>query len=519
VAFVLGAAVLGCSRTSLVSYEFTSDDRAVPGTGQGGGSSSAQTGGDTGVGGAGGDESANAGASGSNNPGFGDVCARTSNHVQGSRLRARTVVTDEGDRAWIGWHDSLLGLECTFFETGASESRCLPDDTASARLRYVAGDCSEPLLVVSGVSNTILGPVRVLEAHGCTRYYTHYQRGPEVDPPSVLYEVDIFSGQCNAFATGPSARAFVVGEKMDLTEYVAGEVRPVTKHRLVTNAIVGSDGTYQVTNQRDTYNDIQCEFLPGPDGVERCWPAAAVYGEGYYSEASCAEELLRGHECYSLAGLARVNGPGECLSASRVIEHGEAYRGKVYGYADSGQCTEESEGDLPPLFVADRDVAADRFQATEVTTLDSDPGRLKPRYRTTPDGFCAFEGWWDSEVSEPCRFLRMSDGVYRCLPGEVSRYVSRYFRDASCTEETRLAEAPACPEHSDYSYVVVDSGLAADGGREVYRVVGRTRPSSLWKRAEDGTCAGVTSRDLAGSVEVGMPIEADEFVPGRLTIE
>lgn len=501
-----------------MSYELPGSDRSTPEAGRGGGSSSAQGAGGAEAG-AGGDASASAGVPGSKDRGFGDVCARTTNHVQGSRLRARTVVTDEGDRAWIGWRDSLLGVDCRFHETEDGLSRCLPDDTASARLRYIDGECSKPLLVVSGVSIGIPGPVRVLEAHGCTRFFSHYQRGPEVDAPSVLYEVDIFSGRCVALATGSAQRTFVVGEKIDLAEYVAGELRAVTTHRLVTDAIVASDGTYQVTRQRDTTNDIECAFQPGSDGVERCWPAAAVYQEEHYSDTRCTDELLRGHECSSLGGLARVDGLGACPSASRVVVYGEPYRGRIYGYADSGACTAEPAGDLPPLFEPQQEVAADTFQATEVTTLWSDPGRLKPRYRTTEDGFCTFEGWWDFELSEPCRFLGMGDGVDRCLPGEASRYVSRYFRDASCTEETRLAEAPACPEQADYAYVVVDRGLAPDGGREVYRVVRRTRQSSLWKLAEDGTCGGATGSELMGSVEVGMPIDADEFVAGRLTVE
>jgi hypothetical protein len=509
--------LLACSRTPLASYEPASDGRAVPGAGRGGGSSNAHAAGDTGAGGAGGDRSASAGASGAAGLGFGDACARTTNHVQGSRLRARTVVTDEGDRTWIGWHDSVLDVDCTFYETEEGVSRCLPDETASARMRYVDGACTEPLLVVTGASLGIPGPVRVLEAQGCTHYYAHYERGPEVQAPGVLYEVDIFSGQCNAGVS--SAPAFSLGPKEDLSEYVRGEVRQVTTHRLVTDAIVASDGTYQVARHRDTANDVECAFLPGPDGVERCWPAAAVYDEGYSSDAHCEGELLRGHACFSHPGLARVNAVGECPSASRVVAHGDPYPGRVYEAAESAACAEVSAADLPPLFEPEHDVAAETFQVTDLTILESDPGRLKPRHRTTEDGFCAFEGWWDSRLREPCRFLGLSDGEYRCLPGDISRYVSRYFRDANCTEETRLAEAPACPERSDYAYVVVDQGLGPDGGREVYRVVRRTRPSALWKQAEDGTCATVAGNELVGLVEVGMPIDADEFVGGSVTVE
>jgi hypothetical protein len=518
-AFALGTVVLGCSRTPLLTYEPPSNDPARAEAGFGGGSGGGATGEGSGAGGGGGGQPGSAGASGAPSSDFGDVCARTTNHLRGVRLWARTVVTEEGDQVWIGWHDVVLGLDCTFFETEGAEWRCLPDDTASARLRYVDGECSKPLLVVSGTSSGVHGPARVLEAHGCTRYYAHYARGPEVDVPSVLYQVDVFSGQCNALAAGSAERAFVVGAKMDLTQYVGGEVRQVTTHRLVTDAIVASDGTYQVVGVRDTSNGITCEFLPGGDGIERCWPGAALYQEGYYSDASCTDELLRGHECSSFGGLARVDGLGACPSASRVVAYGQPYRGKVYGAAESGQCTADSGLGLPPLFEPDAEVAADTFQATEVTTKQSDPGRLKPRYRTSDDGFCAFEGWWDSELSEPCRFLPLSDGVYRCLPGEVSRYVRRYFRDAGCTEETRLAEAPTCPERSDYTYVVVDQGLGPDGGREVYRVARRTRLSSLWEQTGDGTCTAVADRELAGAVEVGMPYVAEAFMAGISSVE
>lgn len=52
--------------------------------------------------------------------------APTRNQRSGSRIRAKALITDEGDRAFLGWYDSQRQEDCDFLRDAEGTLRCLP---------------------------------------------------------------------------------------------------------------------------------------------------------------------------------------------------------------------------------------------------------------------------------------------------------------------------------------------------------------------------------------------------------
>jgi len=67
------------------------------------------------------------------------------------------------------------------------------------------------------------------------------------------------------------------------------------------------------------------------------------------------------------------------------------------------------------------------------TILDSDPGRLKPMYRTSSDGSCSFYDFWDSELQIECYFQGDPQSGYLCYPDSGTQSTSPGFSDSGCS--------------------------------------------------------------------------------------
>lgn len=80
----------------------------------------------------------------------------TSNHHSGARIRAKVLVTDEGDRAFQGWFDSQRGEDCDFQRDTEGVMRCLP-----ASFSDTLGDAAELSQFVAADYAIIAGRSRV----------------------------------------------------------------------------------------------------------------------------------------------------------------------------------------------------------------------------------------------------------------------------------------------------------------------------------------------------------------------
>jgi hypothetical protein len=85
----------------------------------------------------------------------------------------------------------------------------------------------------------------------------------------------------------------------DTSRLNQGEVGPISEARaesgtrLKARWLVGSDGSRQFVNWRDTELDAECTFQSASDGSSRCQPYSAGVETGGYSDAACTQRLFR----------------------------------------------------------------------------------------------------------------------------------------------------------------------------------------------------------------------------------
>ena len=116
----------------------------------GGGEAGGAAGGGGGVGGGGGGV-AGGGGGGSGGGAAGGGGSTTPDWVSGTRIRARLQTTQDGAKAFLGWYDNQLNINC-FAERAADDSgRCLPMDASilpSSSVNYFSDSgCTESILV------------------------------------------------------------------------------------------------------------------------------------------------------------------------------------------------------------------------------------------------------------------------------------------------------------------------------------------------------------------------------------
>jgi hypothetical protein len=67
-------------------------------------------------------------------------------YLSGSRIRARVLSTPDGAQQFVGWHDNMLNIDCSFLPAPDSTLRCLPAGTiASAASYYSDMHCTSPV--------------------------------------------------------------------------------------------------------------------------------------------------------------------------------------------------------------------------------------------------------------------------------------------------------------------------------------------------------------------------------------
>lgn len=123
--------IVGCGDTE-ITPETTSSGSGGSANGTGGNTTSG--GGD---GGGGSTNEGGNGAAGGGMPGGG--------FESGSRLKARTLVGDDGSRSPSGWFDSELSIECSFRKAADGETRCLPN--GNQVVYFSDGACQVPIVV------------------------------------------------------------------------------------------------------------------------------------------------------------------------------------------------------------------------------------------------------------------------------------------------------------------------------------------------------------------------------------
>jgi hypothetical protein len=426
------------------------------------------------------------------------------------------VVTADGDQSWWGWHDTELGQDCAFAATAAGEWRCLPVTIKTAYTRYLDTDCTEPVTAIAGEQCGPWDRVRVTRHEQCSEYTELREVGAEMPPNGTLYELDPSSGQCTVDAFD-GWRLFTVGSLLGLSEFASAEQRLVGRSRLMTEVLVSADGAYSVTDWVDSLGDMPCRFARASDGLLRCLPHSRPASR-YFADEQCSEKLFEGESCEGMPAAFSVPVAESCpvqWSAREAVAH----EGVSYALQTPSECQSEAALEGPMLYSLGDEIAPAQYVAIELTSDDLGPRRLHARYRTSSDGFCAFLGWWDTDLNEQCSFQRAADGTVRCLPGTGSFLLPHLYTDDQCREPMAVGPAEACDQPS---YVMHTSFDHCERTSESYRVRGPFPGSDLpplWRLLPDGSCVRATIEPGMAYVDYGEPLDPGQFVEGVEVVE
>ena len=216
----------------------------------------------------------------------------------GSRLRPWMAVA--GDAAgFLGWHDTELGVGCSFTNAADGVKRCMP---LRWSVVFVDSMCSQPALLTYCGYEVDYGALRdaTLLQEQCAAFDPY-------DPPSFMYRRSDAPLQADAYYRGriengevvcdpvPQAlephESLVSAVPMSLENFVAGqELIEPGEGRLGTRVMVASDGARHIIGPYDTAFARQCRSTPDWADGRECvsfssqWPG--------FADASCSQPAV-----------------------------------------------------------------------------------------------------------------------------------------------------------------------------------------------------------------------------------
>jgi hypothetical protein len=174
-----------------------------------------------GVGGNGGNGGSGSGGSGGAAPEW----------VSGSRLRARVQTSTDGAKAFLGWYDSQLKLNCTFERASDDTQRCLPIDTQvdtqtpyfsdakctnAARIASSSGNCPASYAYQVDYGSTCVDP-----SVGMSFYVFHVFA---ITPTTAQLYTQTIGSACNAVMMRSNTTYYLVGDESPASLFVQGSV-------------------------------------------------------------------------------------------------------------------------------------------------------------------------------------------------------------------------------------------------------------------------------------------------------
>ncbi|HVJ17450.1 MAG TPA: hypothetical protein VM686_18615 [Polyangiaceae bacterium] len=504
-----------------------SSSDSKPGAGSSGAGSGAAGGATAGGGSGAGSGGSSAGSSGGGSSGSGGetnagMCMeRTTNHASGTRIRGRFGVTAEGDRSWQGWYDSERQEECSFDWAGDTQ-RCMP--TAISAYQYMDAACSQ-LVAQQVVEEGCAAPAYLSTSQyaNCMTEMHLYELGPVVTPVSLYQLVGDVCMPSPAAVTGTFVSA---GAEVPLTAFVSGEAfTDEGTSRVRAHGVLGADGTRAVEGWGDAEAGKQCDFSLAEDGTRRCFPRTNLLAVGWHSDATCSM-LALGHlpmtECATsepdTVGVMPIV-PG--CGGARVVERGAPVT-TAYTIDNQQGCIVDMSSPGYQFYLPGNPVPATNYSEIASAVNDADSGRLKPRYNTSSDGGCWFDGWYDSELDTPCDFTTTSDGQLRCTPEQdYSLSVFDTYLDEACSQSRAIAtlsdcagtEIPRYVSSLDYSTCSMSSV-----SRQVEGPIEVTALPPLWQQFGT-TCSPYTPDPTRQHVTVGPVLDPTLFMAAEVMVE
>lgn len=432
--------------------------------------------------------------------------------TSGSRLRARVWRSPDGARAFIGWHDLQLGVDCTLELAADGVIRCLPVTTNGA-IAYLDATCTTPILLTPSNEPIPRFANQRVAVDECRDGIFTFSTGSALEPRPATHYVDVGGGDCREMADEPTVEYFAIEPAASETFVEVEEVH--RSNGPLTNVIrVAEDGAREWVRAIDTATGAQ---MYGDDR----WNFAGWFPESYSSfDLSCDGSV----GCRAVTAAA-------CEWTSPVAPF-------VWGYANDTVCgglriayyeraaptpTECTPADLV-CFMAGAEVSRDEFPA--MTEVLVGTGRLRTRFDGVEEGGAvrqSFMPFFDSELDTPCgpRFI---GGARRCVPDGNAAPLPDVFREWTCQDPLGYLWTPGPDESCDPPRPRFVYDIAFVGSESVLRLyelsdaVDTTELAEAFVR-DSFHCFPYDSATYPGTVYGLSEMAAEDFVTLEEVIE
>lgn len=461
----------------------------------------------------------------------------------GTRLRARTWVTDDGAR-WLDrtdsgggpvggqiWTDTQLGVPCTFQQLPSGDFACFPVATfgdpgvGGLPVRgYADADCTQRI----AFGPTTAAPAS-RDAYCAGKTYAvviEVQPGVATHPmysagkPATLttwYQRPLDANDCVATPAPAGVQIVPLGQKVAPADVVVGHVERVpTGRRLSYLQIVAADGSREQIGWYDTVNQVECSVTASADGPARCVPAAEeAFFLGQFGDAACTKPLVYFSDETNVPSIVRPTS-----NAPQGVKDGYYRVGAAATTAyemKDGQCV---ANDTPAKFfhVAEEIPVTTTFDAFTDVDLSPTGARLSLPARADGEGAIdlAPATIMDRTAMAACNLAPTSDGKMRCLPETLQKRYSNATCDSAPFVSNYGATSPR--------YASGWMGDFCTGGVGLFEIgAAVSTPADVYDTDAQGQgCArnpfASGSRDLTFSA-VGDTVSPSTFAEAKLVVE
>jgi hypothetical protein len=418
----------------------------------------------------------------------------------GSRLEVLYGQTSEGEKFYLwAYHDTKLGVPCSFRKAEDGVTRCLPQPPVLAVRHYQDASCRQLLFPAEPTC------ARALAVQGGAVY----RLGPATRPKVVYTKV---GGRCVPDGEAKGRAFFAPKEKVAPRTFVAaeaGRVVPGPGKRIAGWGRTAEDGSQERTGFWDTKYDQGCSIGTAKDGEERCLPDRTMgYPQTYFADAGCTQALA----------VAAKNAARAPTFVQAVDQQGCPSKSIFYSTTprpdlqtafrrDAAGCRPTPVPGGGTFHALGAEVPATAFERFAKTFEGA--GRLQRLVLTSAEGTVDRKSDpFDRTFGDRCELWNMPDGTLRCVPYPTGQY--DLFADASCRKPAnRRARSVSCSRDLPAHATVLGGPWCAPIA-QVYRL--GDRQVRTHRRTAEGRCV---PDPLDGYYERGAPLPPKTFAAAK----
>jgi hypothetical protein len=364
----------------------------------------------------------------------------------GSRLKVRSYVMAGAPNEFVGFYDSELGTNCTFYAV-QGELGCLPDpDIGMTRRGFASPDCTDEVVTVPACAPA---DVFTRESVGPCRSDIEVRRYGELNQSVVLYDFDD-NGDCVEVSASVD---FADTGRIDMgvvepDAFVLGQQRLLATAGQLTLAVVdAADGAVGPLWLVDIALNARCdaEYAPEP---RPCYPTRRAWADSsFFWDDMCTEP----------ASLAYEATPRECDDVDYVVDpvaaQGEPVLYQVGAevtdevWAGGASCTSRNDaGWLDHMLEVGDPVTVSPANMVGIQLGDGRLQSIASSEGDTPMLLSQVQ-FWDTQLQAYCQPQKVN-GQLRCLPGTMSSWTNAWgqYSDPACTAPLVYCNTGSCED-------------------------------------------------------------------------